>query len=154
MQLGKNKERILTMTDTMINSMTGFIPECSISFNGGNLSSDSGQFSRLISYSPILFCSLIPAFLFRMAGAPAERETLTFHCLLSRFSNTFWAILPRPIRLSWPRIPFVAAISRVFLPRVRSAVFLSAFLPKQTMPSGPCLWIRPLSLSVPAKTTF
>lgn len=30
------------MTDTMINSMGGFIPECNISFNGGNLSSDSG----------------------------------------------------------------------------------------------------------------
>ena len=30
------------MTNTLINSMTGFIPESNISFNGGNLSSDTG----------------------------------------------------------------------------------------------------------------
>ncbi len=37
------------------------------------------RFSRLISYFPILFLILIPAFLFRMTGDPAERETPTFH---------------------------------------------------------------------------
>ena len=30
------------MTNTLIDSMTGFIPESNISFNGGNLSSDTG----------------------------------------------------------------------------------------------------------------
>ena len=35
------------MTNTLINSMTGFIPESNISFNGGILSSDTGAFLPL-----------------------------------------------------------------------------------------------------------
>ena len=39
----KNKERThYTMTNTLSNSMTGIIPERNISFNGGDLSSDTG----------------------------------------------------------------------------------------------------------------
>ncbi len=74
------------------------------------------RFSRLISYFPSLFLNLIPAFLFRMTGDPAERETLPCHCLFSRFSNPSWAMLPRPIRLFGPRILVLAAISTAFLP--------------------------------------
>ena len=37
------------MTHTLNNSMAGFIPECNISFNGGDLSSDTGAILPLDS---------------------------------------------------------------------------------------------------------
>ncbi len=51
------------MTDAMINCMAGFIPECNISFNGGNLSSDSGAILPLdfiLSNSLLHPCSSLP----------------------------------------------------------------------------------------------
>ena len=140
------------MTDTMINSMAGFIPECNISFNGGNLSSDSGAILPLdfiLSNSLLEPYSSLPFSDGR--GSCSQRNSnfsllaqQVFKYILGYFTQADQAVLAQD-----------PVLSRYFngISSLRSAVFLSAFLPKRSMPSGLCLWTRPASLSAPARMT-
>ena len=67
------------MTHTLNNSMAGFVPECNISFNGGNLSSDTGA---ILPLDFITSNSLLQPF----ADLPFSDERGSCHSRNSNFS--------------------------------------------------------------------
>ncbi len=65
------------MTHTLNNSMAGFIPECNISFNGGDLSSDTGAILPLDFINSNLLLQPYADLPFRTKGNPAIRKIPT-----------------------------------------------------------------------------
>ena len=68
------------MTHTLNNSMAGFIPECNISFNGGDLSSDTGAILPLDSINSNLLLQPYAdlPFFGRKRILPSEKFQLLF----------------------------------------------------------------------------